>query len=215
MTSVQKQRDWPPHTGYMIFNVILGRWLLENPQIRRSSQSTVFSCGGKSMVDFIIQKRDGCSYWRTVAVAMGLAHECGKKCLQERLADQYGIIVTVAHYPSGASKWNPIEHRMFNEISKNWSGVPLETFDTLVNFAKKTKTKFDDILIRSLDLPLLLLIFTSGGVFIERMAPIASSAELTKYVFVGFKAVTIVAIVLFIERLTNGLIEEYTPKYDI
>lgn len=64
-----------------------------------------------------------------------------KKCLQERLADQYGIIVTVAHYPSGASKWNPIEHRMFNEISKNWAGVPLETFDTLVNFAKKTKTK--------------------------------------------------------------------------
>jgi hypothetical protein len=64
-----------------------------------------------------------------------------KKCLQERLADQYGIIVTVAHYPSGASKWNPIEHRMFNELSKNWTGVPLETFDTLVNFAKKTKTK--------------------------------------------------------------------------
>jgi len=64
-----------------------------------------------------------------------------KKCLQERLADQYGITVTVAHYPSGASKWNPIEHRMFNEISKNWAGVPLETFDTLVNFAKKTKTK--------------------------------------------------------------------------
>ena len=45
-----------------------------------------------------------------------------KKCLQERFADQYGIIVTVAHYPSGASKWNPIEHRMFNEISKNWAG---------------------------------------------------------------------------------------------
>jgi len=64
-----------------------------------------------------------------------------KKCLQERFADQHGIIVTVAHYPSGASKWNPIEHRMFNEISKNWSGVPLESFDTLVNFAKKTKTK--------------------------------------------------------------------------
>ena len=88
-------------------------------------------------------------------------------------------------------------------------------FKAMQGIAKKTKTKFDDILIRSLDLPLLLLIFTSGGVFIERIAPIASSAELTKYVLVGFKAVTIVAIVLFIERLTNGLIEEYTPKYDI
>ena len=30
--------------------------------------------------------------------------------------------VTVAHYPTAASKWNPIEHRLFCEISKNWAG---------------------------------------------------------------------------------------------
>jgi hypothetical protein len=63
-----------------------------------------------------------------------------KKFLQEQLADGCGLTVTVAHYPAGASKWNPIEHRMFSEISKNWAGVPLESFETVVNFASTTKT---------------------------------------------------------------------------
>jgi hypothetical protein len=61
--------------------------------------------------------------------------------LQEKLADQFGLMITVAHYPTGASKWNPVEHRMFSEISKNWAGVPLETFDTVVNFARHTSTE--------------------------------------------------------------------------
>jgi len=64
-----------------------------------------------------------------------------KKQLQEQFADEFGITITVAHYPAGASKWNPIEHRMFNEITKNWAGQPLETFDTVVNFARGTNTK--------------------------------------------------------------------------
>jgi hypothetical protein len=64
-----------------------------------------------------------------------------KKFLQERIADEYGLQVTVSHYPTGASKWNPIEHRMFSEISKNWAGHPLESFETLLNFARNTKTE--------------------------------------------------------------------------
>ena len=46
--------------------------------------------------------------------------------LQTRVCDRHGLNVTVAHYPSGASKWNPIEHRLFSEISKNWAARPLE-----------------------------------------------------------------------------------------
>lgn len=64
-----------------------------------------------------------------------------KKFLQERIADEYGLEVTVSHYPTGASKWNPIEHRMFSEISKNWAGHPLESFETLLNFVRDTKTE--------------------------------------------------------------------------
>ena len=41
--------------------------------------------------------------------------------LHHRLCDRHGLTVTVAHYPPGASKWNPIEHRLFSELSKNWA----------------------------------------------------------------------------------------------
>ena len=44
---------------------------------------------------------------------------CFKYALQTRLVDPYQLTVTVCHYPSGASKWNPIDHRLFSEISKN------------------------------------------------------------------------------------------------
>lgn len=64
-----------------------------------------------------------------------------KKFIQERIADEYGLEITVSHYPTGTSKWNPVEHRMFSEISKNWAGRPLESFETLLNFARNTQTQ--------------------------------------------------------------------------
>src|SRR5438552_2766934 len=44
--------------------------------------------------------------------------------LQEKLVDAYQLSVTVCHYPTGTSKWNPVEHRLFSEISKHWAGQP-------------------------------------------------------------------------------------------
>ena len=61
--------------------------------------------------------------------------------LQTQVCDLYGIAVTVAHYPAGASKWNPIEHRLFSEISKNWAGHPLNTYETILNHIRTTRTK--------------------------------------------------------------------------
>ena len=56
------------------------------------------------------------------------------------LCQKHGLTVIVCHYPTGASKWNPIEHRLFSEISKNWAGIPLETLQTVLNYIRKTKT---------------------------------------------------------------------------
>ena len=51
-----------------------------------------------------------------------------KHDLQTKIADAFGLTVTVCHYPTGTSKWNPIEHRGFSEISKTWAGCPLRSF---------------------------------------------------------------------------------------
>jgi hypothetical protein len=56
----------------------------------------------------------------------------------QRLADEFGLIITVTHYPTSASKWNPIEHRMFNLLSANWAGQPLESYETILNHIRTT-----------------------------------------------------------------------------
>jgi len=56
-------------------------------------------------------------------------HRCHmwKIKIQDILCNKHNLKVTVCHYPPGASKWNPIEHSLFSEISKNWKGTPLMT----------------------------------------------------------------------------------------
>ena len=61
--------------------------------------------------------------------------------LQTRFCDRFGLTVTVCHYPPGTSKWNPIEHRLFSEISKNWAGQPLESYETVLNYLRPPKTE--------------------------------------------------------------------------
>jgi hypothetical protein len=64
-----------------------------------------------------------------------------KKALQESLCTPLGLTVTVSHFPPGASKWNPIEHRLFSHISKNWAGEPLTDIEKILKFISTTKTK--------------------------------------------------------------------------
>ncbi len=61
--------------------------------------------------------------------------------LQKKLCDEYGLVVTVCHYPPGCSKWNPADHRLHSEISKNWAGKPLRTYETALKYIRTTKTK--------------------------------------------------------------------------
>lgn len=64
-----------------------------------------------------------------------------KQLLQEKVADRFGLTITVCHYPTGCSKWNPIEHRLFSEITKTWAGCPLRSFDVMLQYIQETKTE--------------------------------------------------------------------------
>ena len=71
----------------------------------------------------------------------GHRHRAWKLYLQEKLCDGLGLAVTVCHYPPGCSKWNPIEHRLFSQISTNWSGKPLRSLDLMLGYIRGTTTK--------------------------------------------------------------------------
>ena len=57
------------------------------------------------------------------------------------LADATGWTFHVAHYPPGASKWNPIEHGLFSFISKNWAGQPMTSYEKMLNYIRTTTTE--------------------------------------------------------------------------
>jgi hypothetical protein len=63
------------------------------------------------------------------------------KVALQHLADEFGLILTVTHYPPGASKWNPIEHRMFSLISANWAGEPLVSYETVLKYIRTTRSE--------------------------------------------------------------------------
>jgi hypothetical protein len=59
----------------------------------------------------------------------------------QKLAHDLGICIHVCHYPPGTSKWNPIEHRLFSAISKNWRGTPLSSRTVILHLIAHTTTK--------------------------------------------------------------------------
>ena len=64
-----------------------------------------------------------------------------KQQLQTVLCDSFGLTVEVCHYPTGCSKWNPIEHRLFSHISMNWAGRPLRSMDSMLASLRGTTTE--------------------------------------------------------------------------
>ena len=103
-------------------------------------------------VDAIAQwwLKEGCQRYPTARELFILADGGGsngprcrvwRKALQDTICTPLGLVVTVSHYPPGASKWNPIEHRLFSQISNNWAGEPLTDIDKILKFIRTTKTE--------------------------------------------------------------------------
>jgi transposase len=70
----------------------------------------------------------------------GSRNRLWKYCLQE-FADENQLTIHVSHFPPGTSKWNKIEHRLFNHISMNWKGQPLVSLDVIINLIGNTTTQ--------------------------------------------------------------------------
>jgi len=95
-------------------------------------------------------KREGSHRWGRVPQLLILADSGGsnscrswawKTEIQAQVCNAFGFTATIAHYPTGASKWNPIEHRVFSEISKNWAAEPLDSYEKMLNFIRTTRTQ--------------------------------------------------------------------------
>jgi hypothetical protein len=124
--------DLSRNTGYVVVGVsnntpqfavtAISRWWQEDgqPDYRGIGQLLVLAdCGG----------------------ANGCSSKAWKLNLQRELCDEMGLTVTVCHYPTGCSKWNPVERRLFSQISTNWAGKPLKSLGIMLGYIRGTTTK--------------------------------------------------------------------------
>lgn len=66
-------------------------------------------------------------------------HHAFKKALQT-FAKEIGVDIIVAHYPPYASKWNPIEHRLFCHVHQAMSGQMFTSYEFVKTLIEKTTT---------------------------------------------------------------------------
>jgi len=57
------------------------------------------------------------------------------------LANRLGMEIRVAHYPPYCSKYNPIEHRLFPQVTRACQGVVFHTVGIVKGLMEKTKTR--------------------------------------------------------------------------
>lgn len=67
-------------------------------------------------------------------------HYIFKEDLQ-KLVNEIGIEIRIAHYPPYCSKYNPIEHRLFPHVTRACQGVILRTHQITKELMEKTSTK--------------------------------------------------------------------------
>jgi hypothetical protein len=66
-------------------------------------------------------------------------HYIFKEDLQ-KLADEIGVEIRIAHYPPYCSKYNPIEHRMFPHVTRACQGVIFKNIEIVKELMEKTTT---------------------------------------------------------------------------
>ena len=69
-----------------------------------------------------------------MAAAVAADYGPGSSVYSIASATPTGLVSRVANYPPGKSKYNPIEHPLFCEISENWAGGPLLSWELILNF---------------------------------------------------------------------------------
>ena len=58
----------------------------------------------------------------------------------QKLADEIGVEIRIAHYPPYCSKYNPIEHRLFPHVTRACQGVIFKTTEIVKELLEKTNT---------------------------------------------------------------------------
>jgi small-conductance mechanosensitive channel len=85
-------------------------------------------------------------------------------------------------------------------------------YGRLKQLSRRTSTQIDDIILRALSVPLVIVILVSGGYILSRILPL--SPQWDKGLIVAVKVMIIIPGVIFADRLAKSLIRHYSDRLD-
>ncbi len=88
-------------------------------------------------------------------------------------------------------------------------------FRWVKKLTRYTETKLDDVFLQAAKLPFTILIVSSGGALAEKLAPQPVDVNAPQHFLTIFKAITIVALVIFVERFLSGIMRLYAERVEI
>lgn len=63
------------------------------------------------------------------------------KLAVQQIADNTGLVCEVCHYTAGCSKYNPIERRLWSQVSHSWTAKPLQNLELVQFYIAHTGTQ--------------------------------------------------------------------------
>jgi len=87
-------------------------------------------------------------------------------------------------------------------------------FNHIEKIAKRIGNKIDGIFTRSAELPLTLLIFSSGLLLVDALTPIGVNYGLSQHFHFIFKIAAVIALILFSDRAMKALLSYYASRVD-
>lgn len=142
--------DEPGHAGQPSDGepVVATPWIPSTPgdQERHDGESSGSQCSVDSIATWWEQQ--GCQRYLGAKKLLLLCDGGGsnrvtqylfKEDLQ-KLSNRLGLEIRVAHYPPYCSKYNPMEHRLFAQMSRACRGVIVHTLETAKHYMSKTET---------------------------------------------------------------------------
>lgn len=59
----------------------------------------------------------------------------------QQIGDATGLEISVCHYPSGTSKYNPIERRLWSQVTRTCAAKPLLTLEHAMEYTRHASTR--------------------------------------------------------------------------
>lgn len=138
--------DWPSHSRGVVIPHGLYDLARNEGYLHLGDSHDTSEFAADALLDW--WRRYGCHYYPQETPLLLLCDGGGSNSSRrlvfkeqlQRVVEATGLLIRVAHYPPGCSKYNPIEHRLFPHVTRKLQGLFLTSYEMFRDLARQATT---------------------------------------------------------------------------